>query len=68
MYKTQIRAENIPIRSAKCKVKSLKLVQLSTFQPSTFNFDAPDPDNAGVGNGLWSLTNVESTPTVGRFN
>jgi len=30
--------------------------------------NAPDPDNAGVGNGLWSLTKVGSTPTANRFN
>ncbi|MEJ5993654.1 hypothetical protein WG904_04410 [Pedobacter sp. Du54] len=42
---------------------------ISTFNISTFNLsNAPDPDNAGVGNGLWSLTKVGSTPTVGRFN
>lgn len=44
----------------------LQNLKPSTSKPLTLN--APDPDNAGVGNGLWSLTKVGSTPTAGRFN
>lgn len=41
---------------------------LTTLNLALTTPNVPDLDNASVGNGLWSLTNIGSTPTANRFN